>query len=161
MCFTPAGTSPFQPRCREQIVGGLSSGCAFARRILRVRHPQIDNLEQVEAAPHVGVAEHLRFGEVKPTHRVKRIRVWCRYDANVGRGVFWNVDELPHRRFVRIDLRHIAHLDTRDLGRDQRIAINIGVGRDLLRFRWRERLGFCWQCNGHARRSGDTSAQSA
>ena len=61
-----------------------------------------------------------------------RVSAFGRRDAAiVGRGITLDVAELPHRHPQAIGLGDVGHLDAADLGGDQRVAVDIGLGRDL------------------------------
>ena len=125
-------------RSGDQVVGRLAAGGARAGRI-EIRHPEIGHLEQVEALAHVRMAEHLRLAEIEPRQRVERVGIRRRDAAEVGRRVALDVDELPHRRMQALDLVDVRHLHPRDLGGDQRVAVDVGIEGDLLGLRLRRR----------------------
>src|SRR5271166_785530 len=80
------------------------------------------------------MAEHLRLGKVKPGYRVQGIGVGGGHAAEVGWRIAFDITELPHRGMqVFLDLGNITHLHPRYLGGDQRVAINVGISRDLSR----------------------------
>ena len=125
-------------RACDQVVGCLATGGAHAGRI-EIRHPEIGHLEQVEALAHVRVAEHLRLAEIEPCERVERVGIRRRDAAEVSRRITLDIDELAHRGMQALDLFDVRHLHPRDLGGDQRVAVDVGIKGDLLGLRLRRR----------------------
>jgi hypothetical protein len=65
-----------------------------------------------------------------------------------------DIGELPDGRTQPLDFGHVRHLHPRDLGRDQRVAIDIRLDGDLLclRTRWRGDLRRLGPSGTHLRR---------
>ena len=127
----------------DQVVGSLAAGGAGAGRI-EIGHPEIGHLEQVEALAHVRVTENLRLGQIDPGHGIKRVGVRRRNPTEGGRWIALDIGELPRWRMHAFGLVDIGHLDPRDLGGDQRVAIDVGIDGNLFGFRpWRQQhLGY-------------------
>ncbi|MCY1299472.1 hypothetical protein D9M70_490000 [compost metagenome] len=97
-------------------------------------HPQVVHRHQVKAIAHVGLAEHLRFAQIHPGHRVERIGIRRRHAPEVGRRIALDVGELPHRRVFVAHLVDVGPLHAGDFGGDQRIAVDVGVLGNLHEF---------------------------
>ena len=77
------------------------------------------------------MAENLRFAQVDPGQRIQRVGVGGRDAAEVGRRIALDVEELVRRPFELFQLRHIGHLDTRDVSGHQRVAIDVSISGDI------------------------------
>jgi hypothetical protein len=111
----------------------LAGGAAAGR--VDHRHPQAVHREQEEALAHVGVREDHRFlAHVDPRQRVQRVGIRRRDAAVVARRIARDVGKLAHRCTRDLDLLDVAHLHPCHFGRDQRVAVDVGVFGDLQGF---------------------------
>src|SRR5262249_42749532 len=128
---------------QQERFGLLAGGAATGR--IDYRHPEAVHRKEIVTLAHVGMREHRRFLlEVDPGCRIERVSVWRRHTAVVGRRIALDVDECSHRPTQRLDLVNVGHLYPGHLGRDQRVAVNVGVHGDRLRLVRRQRLNAGW-----------------
>ena len=120
---------------------GLRAGAggALARHLEHVG-PAVEHRQQEVAALHVGHADDPRLlAHVEPGGGVERVGVGRRDVAELRVRVGACADELAHRPAVALGLLDVGHDAARHLHRHQRVAVDVGLGRQ------REGLGFLLQ----------------
>ena len=118
----------------DQKILGLSAGRAPARRREDVR-PHVQHRQQVEFAVRVRRRHDLRvLSEVQPSDRIKRVEVDPHDDLHVGRREGRHVHERVHRTLAKFLAGfNVGRLFSREVHREQRIEINIGLDGDGVR----------------------------
>jgi hypothetical protein len=78
-----------------------------------------------------------------------------------GGRISLNVSELAYGGFNSIRLGAVSALHPRNIGRDEGIAVDVGILSHLLGFCRRERLGLYWLRQGRTGHRSKAGAQSA
>ena len=130
---------------------GVRLGLAARRgRACDLEHlrPAVQHRHDVVAIAHVGNAEDPGLlGDVEPDLGVERVGVGRGAAVVVDCGVSPHPDHLPHRRMLGVRRGHVGLLPADHVERDQRVAVDVGLGGDADRLYSSERWGFiCADC---------------
>ncbi len=127
---------------RHQEIARLRAGGAPARRGEHVG-PHVEHRQHVIAPAGVGGRDHHRpLGQIEPGAGVERVEIRPHDDLHVGGRIRADIGEGVHRPLNRGRRRPaIGELAPRQVHRDERVEIKVGVDGDRVRLLLADRLG--------------------